>query len=356
MNLIVSMFDIPSVITTAYYDSIDPFSREGIWQLCYRDLTNNRIELNSLSELSELCYNTQTVFPNNWQAQAASVLQYGKVNLLDSGSLTGKGIKVAVIDRPINKKHIEFQDRIEYIEVFPHHPATQRMDFHGMTCASLLCGSTCGVAPEAKLVYFAIPNQTNPIEDYYNSQLVALQKVLDYNQASSDPIRIVSLSAPFTKDQKPLRDSLANKLAQTGCQLIDATDFGHNFYGIDCIRHQENKRYLLSQWQHDNYERNKSSRNGFIDYFNSLCFVPSTRRTSASNDTNNTYIHWSKAVSESWSIPHVAGAYALCLQTYPNMLYEDFVKLSKQCTKYNGFTILNVQSILCCALDRLSPP
>ena len=342
---IISMFNVPSTVSTRYYESVDCFSREGIWQLCYRDLANHGFEIDSLSELSELCFNTKTIFPNDWQSQADMVLQDGKTNLLNCGTLTGNGIKVAVIDRPINKNHIELKSRIEYIEICPNHPETKTIDFHGMACASFLSGSTCGVATESQLVYFAIPNKTHPIEEYYNNQLIALQKVIDYNRTSTDPIRIVSLSAPFTKEQKPFRDSLAYELEQTGCALIDATIFGRNFAGVDYIRHQENGSYILNKWQLDNFERNKS-RNSFLEYLNKLCFVPSSRRTSASNDSDYDYIHWSKAVSESWTIPHVAGAYALCLQVYPSMTFEDFVTLSKLSAKYSGLTILDVQSII----------
>ena len=170
MKSVITMFDVPDIITANYYNCIDPFSREGIWQLCYRNLTNNKIALNSLSELSEMCFNTETTFPSEWGAQASAVLEDGKSNLINSGKLTGKGVKVAVIDRPINKNHIEFQNRIEYIEVLLDIPETLRTDFHGIACASFLSGANCGVAPESKLVYFAIPNKTSPIYDYYNYQ------------------------------------------------------------------------------------------------------------------------------------------------------------------------------------------
>jgi len=346
MKSVITMFDVPDTITADYYNCIDPFSREGIRQLCYRNLTNNRVELNGLSELSELCFNTETVFPSKWITEASTVLEDGKSNLINSGKLTGKGVKVAVIDKPINKNHIEFRNGIEYIEVLPNIPETQRTDFHGIACASFLSGATCGVAPESRLVYFAIPNKTSQIDNYYNYQLIALQKVIDYNKTNQEPIRIVSLSAPFTKEQKQTRDSLECELKKTGCVLIDATNFGHNFYGVDYIRYQEKGRFLFNQWQIDNYKRNKS-RKGFTDYFNSLCFVPSSRRTSADNNTNNGYIHWSKYVSESWTIPHVAGAYALCLEEYPYMLFEDFIKLSKLCTKHNNLAILDVKEIIC---------
>ena len=132
--------------------------------------------------------------------------------------------------------------------------------------------------------------------------------IINYNKYSDNPIKIVSLSAPFLKEQIPLRDALAQELKETGCVLIDAIMFGRNFQGIDYEMYSEKPQYILNRWQTENYERNKN-KEGFADYFSNLCFVPSSRRTSASNDSDNAYIHWSKAVSESWTVPHVAGAY-----------------------------------------------
>ncbi|HBN85084.1 MAG TPA: hypothetical protein DDZ89_14715 [Clostridiales bacterium] len=344
MNLL-SMFDIPENISTKYYDSIDLFSRESIWQLCYRDLRNSKVQIADPSELSELCYNTATVFPDNLQEMATQVLNNGKSNLLNAKTLFGKGIKVAVIDRPINQNHIEFKNRLEYIEVLPEHEASSIFDFHGMVCASFLCGSTCGVASEAELVYFAIPNKMDPIEEYYGYQLTALQKVLEYNKSNKNPIRIVSLSAPFAKEQLPQREELVCELAKTNCTVIDATMHGKYFQGIDFERYQEKPRCILNRWQYENFERNKERR-GFVDYFNDLCFVPSSRRTSAGNESDTEYIHWSKAASESWTIPHVAGAYALCLQVQPNLSFLEFLKYSKLCARQNEHIILDVDSIV----------
>lgn len=344
-NAIVSMFTLPETISAEYYDSVEYFSRGGIWQLCYRNISDKNVSIKTLSELSELCFNTETIFPPHLQEQAAKVSEDGKHSILKSGTQTGKGVKVAVIDRPINKNHIEFKGRIEYIEVLPDDEKSQTFDFHGMTCASLLCGATCGVAPEAELVYFAVPNRMNPIGNYYGYQLTALQRIIDYNKSGNAPIKIVSLSAPFTKEQIPLRAALVEELNSTGCHLIDVTMFGKNFKGIDFTLYTDNPQYILNRWQIDNYELNKG-REGFRDYFANLCFVPSSRRTSASNDSDNSYIHWSKAVSESWTIPHAAGVYALCLQVNPALSYDEFVFYAKQCPRKDGKIILDTEFIL----------
>lgn len=154
---ILSMVEVPDCITAEYYDSVDMFTVASIWQLSYRDISNHKIEISTEEELSGLCFNTETVFPKNLQELADKVLEKGKSHRLNTCGLTGKGIKVAVIDRPFNSDHVEFAGRVEYIEVYPGHPHYEDPEFHGTVCAGFLSGATCGVAPESELVYFVIP-------------------------------------------------------------------------------------------------------------------------------------------------------------------------------------------------------
>ena len=341
----LSMFDLPERITAEYYDSVEMFTVESIWQLCDRNLSEREIDISSEEELSELCFDTGTVFPHRLQEMAEHVLQDGKRNMLNTCGLTGKGIKVAMIDKPIRQDHIEFEGRLEYIEVLPGHPDNEDTYFHGTTCAGLMSGATCGVAPESELVFFAIPNKTDNLEEYWGFQLEALKKIIEYNHKNESPIRVVCLPAGFAKSQLEQRSELEKQLLETGCVLIDAMNFGRNFKGIDYVKNNDKIEYKLNKWQIDDFERNKH-RDGFVEYFNSVCFVPSPRRTAPGDYSNTEFIHWSKAASESWTMPQVAGAYACCLQDYPTFQFEDFIKKCKSCPKKDGFTILDLKKVL----------
>ena len=341
---LLSAFSLPDSITSEYYDSVDSFSVEAIWQLAYRDLSQSTVHIENESNLSELCFNSQTVFPDKLKSMVQKVLEDGKKDPLNNHTgLTGKGIKVAVIDRPIQADHVEFRDNIQYIEVVPDHEKNVNFDFHGTTCASYLCGKTCGIAKGVELFYYAMPNWTRQLETYYEWQLQALEKILEYNRRHDDPIRIVSLSAPFLKSQMDRRNALEKELASFGCTLIDAMMFMKNFSGIDYDRYTG--EYLLNRWQIENLERNKS-REHYAEYFHGLCFVPSARRTAACHDSLDEYIHFSKAPSESWTIPHVAGALAICLEKNKKLTYAEFARLAKTCPKKDGFTILDIDHIV----------
>lgn len=342
---LIKKFELPQTVTSEYFDSLTPFTTESNWQLCYRDLNSYDCRFESPEKLSRLCFNTQTRFPDDLKDIAEKVMRDGKRHLLGNTYFTGKNIKVAVIDKPINKDHIEFKDRIEYINVIPDDPDNDETFFHGMTCASYLSGATCGVLPESELVFFAVPNRTSDLKLYYEFQLEALRRIIQYNKESSSPIRVVNLSAPFLPEQTEERNSLASELEKTGCYLIDAMIFNRHFQGIDCDRFSVTFSYSLCSWQIENYENNKN-RPGFAEHFSSLCFVPSTRRTAASDDTNDSYIHRSKTVSASWTIPHVAGMFAMCLQKKPGLTLNEFITVCKSCPKIDGRIIMNAEYII----------
>lgn len=348
---VVEMFDLPETLESSFVDMLpddDLFGIKGIWQLAYRDLRTKRIAIAKEGELSQFTFNDKTMFPPGLSEMAKKVMEDGKAGRISNRyGLTGEGVRIAVIDKPLSPVHAEFGSRLEVIKVEPEHENHDSVDFHGMTCASLLAGKTCGTAPEAMIKYFQIPNSGDRTE-ISRYALEALKKIIEYNtENAAHPIRLVSWSGGFTKEDMQERDNCAQVLSQMGCYLVDATMFMHNFSGIDYNPYAvcDEPKYSLNQWQLDNYARNKE-RPGFSEWFTNCCYVPSSRCTSASDDIADGYIHWGKAVSESWTIPQAVGAMALCLQKRPNLTYESFVTLAKQCPRVDGFIILNVDSII----------
>ena len=350
---VLEMFDLPKTLEPSFVDSLsndDLFGIKGIWQLSYRDLRAERITINNADELSRFTFNDETVFPLELSDMAGKVMEDGKAGRISNHfGLTGKGVKIAVIDKPLNPMHKEFESRLEVIKVEPENENHDSLDFHGMTCASLLAGKTCGTAPEAVIKYFQIPDSGDRAE-ISKYALKALKMIVAYNmENATDPIRLVSWSGGFTKEDMQERNDCSRVLAQMGCYLIDATMFMRNFGGIDFNPYadRDEDKYSLNKWQLDNYERNKE-RPEFPEWFNNCCYVPSSRCTAASDDIVDGYIHWGKAVSESWTIPQTVGAMALCLQKRPDLTYESFVALAKQCPRVNGFIILNIDYIIQC--------
>ena len=234
---VLEMFDLPETLEPSFVDSLsndDLFGIKGIWQLSYRDLRAERITINNTVELSRFTFNDETVFPLELSDMAGKVMEDGKAGRISNHfGLTGKGVKIAVIDKPLNPMHKEFESRLEVIKVEPENENHDSLDFHGMTCASLLAGKTCGTAPEAVIKYFQIPDSGDRAE-ISKYALKALKMIVAYNmENATDPIRLVSWSGGFTKEDMQERNDCARVLAQMGCYLIDATMFMRNFGGID---------------------------------------------------------------------------------------------------------------------------
>jgi subtilisin family serine protease len=115
----------------------------------------------------------------------------GLRGLHDSG-ITGKGVSVAVIDKPVSKDHEEYRANIQYTEVMPGDPKMAELNFHGAAVAGILAGKD-GVAPGARLYYFAIPDDDQPYARYTE----AMNKLLELNAtlSSSEKIRVVLVAA-----------------------------------------------------------------------------------------------------------------------------------------------------------------
>lgn len=348
---VVEMYELPKRIDTEFFDSLpeeERFGRLGIWELAYRDLRNHEVTLAEEADLWQLTFNEETIFPEAYRTTAKNVLENGKGGRIQNRyGLTGKGVKVAVIDKPLQPEHPEFASKLTLIEVEPGDERNQYIDFHGMTCASLLAGKTCGAAPDAELVYFMIPN-TGDRKELSKYALMALQKIVEYNtEHSTEPIRLVSWSGGFVQEDMEERNRLVATLDGMGCYEVDATMFMRDYGGLEYHPYARagESRYTLSTWQLQNLERNKL-RPGFADWFNSCCYVPATACTCASEDIQGGFIHWGKTVSESWTIPQLVGAMATLLQKDASVTYAEFTRLAKGCPRKDGYVVLDMDWVI----------
>jgi len=76
------------------------------------------------------------------------------VRELHRQGITGKGVHVAIIDQPLSGGHPEYAGKI-----VAYHDVGCRSDgsVHGPAVASLLVGTQCGTAPDARLFFCAAP-------------------------------------------------------------------------------------------------------------------------------------------------------------------------------------------------------
>jgi len=323
------------------------------------DLTGENFAQTSLQELWQLSYDTKTLWPEENRLPPGfrpgvvltSAISPGLgIRKLHEYGITGKGISVAVIDKPILSTHREFSGRIEYIEVFKDHPRNKRLHFHGIACASLLAGEKCGVANQGFLYYFAVPDDGKNVSNY----TAALEIILQINSELPGPkkIKVVSISDGIPSDKKDHPDSI--KLLQTfkeaekqGIAVVHCGVFPINFIVTGCPpgkNREEAENYeLWLYWQRRIYETDVKERKTYLDNLklrigNYIC-VPGEYRTTASNSGNGEYTYWGGEGGLSWACPYLAGLIALGLQVNTSISAQDLYKVIIETSTFNRFGI-----------------
>lgn len=155
------------------------------------------------------------------------------LDALHEAGITGKGVPVAVIDKPILEDHEAYSENLRYIEVKPDEGGTQEPGFHGAAIASILAGDY-GVAPESPLYYFAIPDDSTP----YKWLTEAMNMLLDMREEmpEEERIRVVSVSYGIESSQvgaAEWREAIA-RAEEQGVIVVYPGMPGLHFTGAGC--------------------------------------------------------------------------------------------------------------------------
>jgi hypothetical protein len=232
-------------------------------------------------------------------------------------------VAVAVIDKPIEGGHPEFAGRMSYIEVAGAATPNGR-HFHGISCASIIGGKTCGVAPGTSLYYFAVPDNGRNQENY----LAAMNMLLDLNRSlpAGGKIRIVSISDTIMHSPATGKLRLAIEAAESEGMDVNYADFLNRrtivFGGPEPSKDRDDPdSYVLSRM----LERTGS--------LSSALYLPSDRRTTA--DNSGGYRYWPMG-GFSWSIAYVSGLSALAYQVDPGIRLPRIVELLFETKRANG--------------------
>ena len=250
--------------------------------------------------------------PEGWNPE--EIFELGKdpgmnVRKMHEMGYTGKGITAAIIDTPIIM-HNDIKSSLVGYEVDNNAAA----DYHGEAVADILCGDKVGIAPDAKLVYFAQGY------DKKNSRLSALRRILEINQEfeknnqPENKIRVVSISWGFTEEMAGYDEyrALLKELYDSGVFVAtaDANMFDENITGGKFIHGTLEKNH--QQGNPNDYENYVPELN-FPENPETTILVLSGDRTVASALNANSYRHDSKG-STSWGVPALAGIYTCALQ------------------------------------------
>jgi hypothetical protein len=283
----------------------------------FKDLS--KLDLSSRRELvATLSFNQKTIWPASMPPGVAPTRLLADamnpglgVRQLHREGLTGKGVNVAIIDQPLYQDHPEFAGKIAaYHDV----GCESKWSMHGPAVASLLVGSRCGTAPDARLYYVAAPSWTR--DTAYQAR--ALDWIVEQNAKlpQQQKIRVVSVSAapsgrgsPFTKNNQTW-DPACQRAEEAGILVLDCTTH-HGFIGTCYFdpRDPEHVAKCMPGFP--------GTSGGFTGRD---LLVPCSLRTTAEEQNKGDcgYAYWGRG-GLSWSIPYCAGVLALGWQARPEL-------------------------------------
>jgi len=262
------------------------------------------------------------------------------VRELHRQGITGKGVNVAIIDHPMYLTHPEFAGKVvTYYDV----GCPPRYVIHGTAVTSLLVGTYCGTAPEARVFYVAAPSMTGN-SAYYAE---ALDRFIDYNRGlpDSEKIRVVSVSAGPSGPESPFKknraqwDKAFNRAQHEGILVLDAS---------------LHKGFISACWYDPNDPEDPAKCTpgypGMPDRYNPAnLMAPTSLRTVARQDKPDrpSYQYYGRG-GLSWGIPYVAGVLAMGWQVRPELSPKQMKELLFQSafTNDNGVRIIDPKAFI----------
>ena len=266
-----------------------------------------------------LWFNQKTIWPDSksLRSDVEKLLSNAKnpglgIRKLHSEGCTGKGVSVAIIDQPLFQDHPEFAGKIIAYEDVGCQSETS---MHGPAVASLLVGTACGTAPEARLYYVAAPSWTADTA----FQAKALDWIIDQNEKlpRGDKIRVVSVSAapsgrgsPFKKNPE-MWDVACQRAEKAGIMVLDCTDH-HGFIG-PCYYDTASPEDVTK------CKSGFPNRPSLGDLGHRL-LVPCSVRTTAEEYIKGDFNYqYCGQAGLSWSIPYCSGVLAMGWQVRPEL-------------------------------------
>jgi hypothetical protein len=253
---------------------------------------------------------------------------------LHQQGITGRGVGIAILDQPLLVDHREYADRLrlyEEIDLPPEWPASM----HGPAVASIAVGKTVGVAPEADLYYIGQFNGKfveGKASWDFESLARGVNRVLEINEQLpvERKIRVISISVGWGPSQKGYQQiaEAANKAKVAGmlviCSSVEQVH-GFRFHGLGrppLADPNDFTAYGPGSW----WARLFDEGDPFHAGSNQL-LVPMDARTTASPTGVDEYAFYGDG-GWSWSIPYIAGVYALAVQVEPKITPDRFWALA----------------------------
>jgi hypothetical protein len=367
-------------------------SHDNVRMARYCDIRNLKLKE---EDLLNLIIDKTTIMSQEQQEIISEYMEKAKnpglgIRNLHAQGITGKGVKIAIIDQPLGK-HKEYSNNIKAIHNINMEEFASRWDYdkasmHGAAVASIAVGKSVGVAPDAELEYYSAINCTtnsNDIENYKKENIPklkdeqtsddqkidimnnvktaeqfgfissnkpyvdAINQILDNNEKSSEneKVSVISISWGFNKSA-PGYEELQKAVARAKEQgvFIVSTALSEQ-YGFLFNGANRNPKGDLEN--SDNYEAGAffkkfsevpiptEYRQNMIEEKNKTLLVPMDHRTVADYTDSSSYRYDGNDGGMSWATPWLAGMYVLAKQVdssiTPEKFWEYALETSNEC-------------------------
>lgn len=317
-----------------------PEFQEGYPPPSYRNADLSDRDLRpSLDELLLAVFNSRTRWPEPAYLpdgfDPTLVMEFGKdpglgIRALHEAGTTGKGVGIAIIDTPLLPTHEEYADRLVLYE----RPPDTLPDMHGTAVASLAVGRTVGTAPGADLYFVAANNYivdgTGVRHGTYEPITAAVLRILDLSNSLPEESKIRVLSMSLGIDPQWADTSSVNRAIELakahGIFVIYSNmedSYGFGFHGLG--RPPMEDPNLLASYIPAHISL--SDYNGFFDESVPRILAPMDSRAIADYTDPDGYT-FNPLGGRSWTMPYLAGVYALAVQVDPTITGERFWALA----------------------------
>lgn len=294
-----------------------------------------------LNDLMYSDFDSKTIWPKNLpdKFNPEEIMKLGKtpglgVDRLHEKGITGKSVGIAIIDQALLVDHTEYKDNLKMYEEI--HCSDSQAQMHGSAVSSIAVGKTEGVAPDADLYYIA-ETHGDYTDSGFNWDFTwvakSIDRILEVNKTlpNDEKIRVISISVGWDKSQKGYDEVTAavNRAKNEGIFVVSSSlvnTYGYMFNSLG--RKPLNDPKLPSSyepglfWADKYYENDKEfySTLGKLAGVNidEVLLVPMDSMTTASPTGINDYVFYREG-GWSWSIPYIAGIYALACQVKPDI-------------------------------------
>ncbi len=316
-----------------------------------------------LPDLLHADYDDRTQWPAGLPSgfEPAKLMELGVnpglgVRELHRRGITGRGIGIGVIDQTLLVEHVEYRDRLRLYEEIHLLMAEPNASMHGAAVASIALGRTVGVAPEADLYYIAETHgemKNGRFEWDFKPLAQSIERLLDVNRRlpAANRIRVISISVGWSRGQAGFDEANAavERATREGVFVIStAIEQTHKlaFHGLgrDPLEDPDDYRsYGLGSWWAKSFlEGQRRFPPG------ARLLVPMDARSTASPTGEREYVHYSGG-GWSWSVPYLAGLYALACQARddltPQLFWDTALKTGRTVNVMNGNESLELGTI-----------